>query len=390
MFRFIAIITILVPLFAILFGIIENARYINLPKPKYLGPIQDRFPLKTNEFGRYTKPVSIVDYSWVSSSKLFNFIALKHWTFNSISTSRYFIATGIANLNYVANALVYVIDRTNREKQFYQYASRSFLAQAIKEQAKSSIDGCTHFNQSSLEYIRLCYNTKEKVYEVNGNVPMNDGVQISFDFKADYSNEKDQSLVLVYPVEETRPAYTHKMAGLSARGKIKINNNKEEELLDGLSSMDWTLAYSERRSHWKWVSLSVVGINSSNNESVTIGINLSDIVYNDNNGISMENAVWIGGQVHTVNRIVYELPDKQYITSQSWQIYSTGDINSNTPKLRLTFQPWGSQEEHINMFLVTGDFVQAFGIYNGTLEVFDHTYVIENGFGVAENHYAKW
>ncbi len=98
----------------------------------------------------------------------------------------------------------------------------------------------------------------------------------------------------------------------------------------------------------------------------------------------------IAGQVYTVNRIAYELPEEQYQTKQPWQIYSTGDISSETPKIRLTFQPWGSVEEHINAFLVTADFVQAFGMYNGTIELFDHTYVIENGFGVAENHYSKW
>jgi predicted membrane channel-forming protein YqfA (hemolysin III family) len=98
----------------------------------------------------------------------------------------------------------------------------------------------------------------------------------------------------------------------------------------------------------------------------------------------------IAGQVYTVDKIVYELPDKQYLTSQPWQIYSKGDTNSKTPKIHLTFQPWGSQEEHIHLFVVAGDFVQVFGVYNGTIELFDHTYVIENGFGVAENHYAKW
>jgi len=98
----------------------------------------------------------------------------------------------------------------------------------------------------------------------------------------------------------------------------------------------------------------------------------------------------IAGQVYMVNQIVYELPEEQYQTSQSWQIYSIGDISAKTPKIHLTFQPWGSQEEHINMFILAGDFVQAFGIYNGTIELFDHIYVIENGFGVAENHYAKW
>ncbi len=98
----------------------------------------------------------------------------------------------------------------------------------------------------------------------------------------------------------------------------------------------------------------------------------------------------IAGRVYTVHKIAYELPEEQYQLSQPWQIYSVEDMDSKTPKIRLTFQPWGSQEEHINVFLVAGDFVQAFGVYNGTIELLGHTYVIENGFGVAENHYAKW
>lgn len=252
MLRFLVLITVLVPLLAILFGIIENRNYVSLPKPKYLGQIQDRFPLKSNEFGRYKKPFSSIDYSWVSSSKVFNFVTLKHWDFKSISTSKYFIVTAIANFNYIANAFVYVIDRSNPKNEFYQYESRSYLSQAIQEQAKSSIDGCTHFYQSSSEYIRLCYSKNNKVYEIDANVPMKNGLQVSFDFKIDYSIEKDQSMVLVYPVEENRPAYTHKIATLSAQGKISIGDKKQENLRNGLSSMDWTLAYSERLSRWKW------------------------------------------------------------------------------------------------------------------------------------------
>ena len=252
MLRLIVIVTVLVPLIAIIVGIIENAQYVSLPKPKNLGSIQDRIPSKSNEFGRYTKPFPTIDYSWVSSSKVFNYVALKHWDFKSISTSRYFIVAAVANFNYLANAFVYVIDRTNQDRPFYQYVSRSILAQTIQEQANSSINGCTHYYQSSSEYIRLCYNKKAKVYEIDANVPMNDGLQISFDFKIEYSSEKDQSMVLVYPVEQNRPAYTHKVAALPARGKINIGNDNNKEDLEGFSSIDWTLAYSERLSRWKW------------------------------------------------------------------------------------------------------------------------------------------
>ena len=91
-----------------------------------------------------------------------------------------------------------------------------------------------------------------------------------------------------------------------------------------------------------------------------------------------------------INQVNYELPEERYQTSHPWQIYSTGDTSPEIPMIRLIFQPWGSQEEHINAFILAGDFIQVFGIYNGTIELSKHIYVIENGFGVAERHYAKW
>lgn len=252
MFRAVVIVTIGILLLAIIVALIEDAGYVSLPKPKYLGPIQDRRPSTSNEFGRYTRPLPFIDYSGVSSSKFFNFTGLKHWHFQSISTSRYFIAAAIANFNYVAHGFVYVIDRLNRDQSFYQYERRSLLARTIEDQAQSSIDGCTHFYHSPSEYIRLCYDKTEKVYHVDLNVPMKNNVQVAVDSKISYSPERDRSMVLLYPVESNRPAYTHKMAGLLAKGHITIGNTKEKESLDGLSSMDWTLAYSERVSQWKW------------------------------------------------------------------------------------------------------------------------------------------
>ena len=250
MFRLVVITTVIVLLIAIGIALIEDVRYVSSPKPKYLGSIQDRCPATSNEFGRYTKPLPVLDYSWVPSSKLFNYTALKQWDFKSVSTARYFIAAAIADFNYVAHGFVYVIDRSSRDKSFYQYESRSLLARTIQDQARSSIDGCTHFYHSSSEYIRLCYDQTEKAYRIDLNVPMKNNVQISVDCKINYSNEKDRSMVLLYPVENDRPAYTHKIAGLLAQGHINIGNEKSS--LDGISSMDWTLAYSERVSQWQW------------------------------------------------------------------------------------------------------------------------------------------
>ena len=252
LFNFFVIIPLVVALIAVLLSVVEQNQYVSLPKPDYLGSIRDRPPADSKEFGRYTKPLSTIDYSWVSSSKTFNFIALKHWDYKSVSSSRYFIVAAIANLNYVANAFVYVVDRTDRQKAVYQYPGRSVLARSIGEQAKSSIDGCTHFNQSSSEFILLCYNPQAQRYEMKANVPVTGGLQVSFDLQIEYSTKTDESMVLLYPVTNARPAYTHKVAALPAHGTLEISNQQKELIRDGLSSIDWTLAYSERLSRWKW------------------------------------------------------------------------------------------------------------------------------------------
>lgn len=94
--------------------------------------------------------------------------------------------------------------------------------------------------------------------------------------------------------------------------------------------------------------------------------------------------------MYATHQVTFKLPEPQRQTTDEWQIYSAGETSDQAPKIKLTFQPWGSQEEHVNALFVAGDFVQAFGVYRGTIELSGHSLVIENGFGVAENHYAKW
>ena len=88
--------------------------------------------------------------------------------------------------------------------------------------------------------------------------------------------------------------------------------------------------------------------------------------------------------------MVYQLPTREYQTTKQWKIHSDENAKKDAPKIELVFEPKGSQEEHINVFLLAGDFVQVFGLYNGKIQHAGHTYVIKDAFGVTENHYAKW
>ncbi|CAF0939136.1 unnamed protein product [Rotaria sordida] len=362
------------------FGLSTTALVFSSGKPNNLGPIRDTPPSSPKDYGRYKKPFYVVDYSRVSPF-LVNFFSLKNWDFKSISTPKYFIAINVVNINYEANAFLYVIDRTNAN-QIYKYSSKSILATAIKEKAKSSINGCTHYRQSNTEYIRLCYNSIEKAFQIEAIVPVNGGVQLSLNCKMQFSQETDDSMVLLYPIQQYRPAYTHKIAARPVQGTLKIGN-QNQQLIDGLGSGDWTLGFFEHTTKWKWASLSVDGIDSVNGQLVRIGINLSDELYNDNNGISMENAIWIGNRVYTVDKVIFQL------SSQPSHFDSFIDT-TNSPIVHLTFQPWGIYEEHEHLLLINIDFVQPYGTYSGTIEYLGHTYQIDNGVGVVETMSAIW
>ena len=95
----------------------------------------------------------------------------------------------------------------------------------------------------------------------------------------------------------------------------------------------------------------------------------------------------INGQVYTVeNRVNIISPSDQFLASQPWVVSTVG----NNPKIDLTIQPQGSHQEHENLVVVVIDFVQAYGVFSGTIEILGRTYAIENSVGIVENHYAKW
>lgn len=95
----------------------------------------------------------------------------------------------------------------------------------------------------------------------------------------------------------------------------------------------------------------------------------------------------INGQVYTVDsRVTITSPSSQSQTSQPWQITNT-DPNL---KINLTVQPKGNYAENENLIIVVIDFVQIYGIFQGTIELAGRSYEIENSVGIVENHYAKW
>jgi hypothetical protein len=131
---------------------------------------------------------------------------------------------------------------------------------------------------------------------------------------------------------------------------------------------DWTKSLSERITIWKWASFSAraqcgSGDGSVDSSESVVGINFSDLVYNDADGVSQENGVWENGVVHSVGRVDFELPEPAAQTTAVWRLRSVN------PTIDLSFQPRGSREEHLQLGLIASDFVQPYGVFNGKITI---------------------
>eukprot|EP00455_Lapot_gusevi_P043596 TRINITY_DN5323_c0_g1_i3.p1 TRINITY_DN5323_c0_g1~~TRINITY_DN5323_c0_g1_i3.p1 ORF type:complete len:161 (-),score=33.37 TRINITY_DN5323_c0_g1_i3:264-713(-) len=148
---------------------------------------------------------------------------------------------------------------------------------------------------------------------------------------------------------------------------------------------------AERVTIWKWASFATrVG-------DTIVGVNLSDDVYNDNRNISQENAIWLNGNVFSVGRVVFHIPDRPHY--QTWKLRSDKfDFHNSHIRIELDFIPRGTREEHMHLEVIALDFVQPFGEFSGKISIRTDTesgekwndLVIQKAYGVVEDHYSKW
>ncbi len=212
-----------------------------------------------------------------------------------------------------------------------------------------------------------------------------------------------------------------------------------------LGAIDWTFSRARRRTQWSWLSMNawvvpdtlVAGPRTPSTTSTTpsstlsplrrLGINLSAHVYDNAQGISQENALYLDGRVYLIQRcVVWEIPKgpspsdkpehirKWVVRTTDYPPYdgacpaspslsssssarassstsSMSSLSSSRPLLpshstvrgkhgrketlladvafRLEFSPRGTREEHLNAGIIVSDFVQPFGEFEGDVWV---------------------
>lgn len=308
-------------------------------------------------FGRYRHPIPEPFFG----TSLRQRFRLKEWHYCSVMTDRWFVAFGLVQLGYVANAFLYLVDR-ERPEPAHEFEAMAPLGLGTRF-APSSIDGSTRFRHRGGRI--------EIVYD--------EGWQTRIDLKVEgkrltgsYLVEPQESLALLHPLGPDRAAYTHKAAALPTAGLLTFGDQRIS-LDGGLANLDWTRSLADRETRWKWASF------AHRSGDVTLGLNLSAEVYDDAAGDSRENAVWVDGQVHALGGVRFEVPRNP--GCEDWRIVSReGD------EVDLTFTPLGARSQALNLRLVRSDFVQPYGSFRGRVRGHE----VDGAFGVVEDHHAVW
>mgnify|MGYP005638670111 CR=1 FL=1 len=178
------------------------------------------------------------------------------------------------------------------------------------------------------------------------------------------------------PMKNKTSAFTTKIAGLKARGKIIVNKKKFDLISENTFAIfDWTNGFYPRKTCWNWACGAGVA-----SDGTKIGFNFSSGVYE--NGL-LENTVWINGTPFQQGDILFTYDAKN--PEQPWQIKSKDEL------INLKFKPEGIRRANDNLGVIKSKFIQPCGSFEGSIKTKDNLciHLLSVG-GVVEEHFAKW
>jgi hypothetical protein len=169
--------------------------------------------------------------------------------------------------------------------------------------------------------------------------------------------------------------YTQKNTALKVDGCLRWQDKAYQlASLNTLASVDWSAGYMRRETNWCWASLS-----SYLEDGRRLGFNFASGV--NETGFS-ENAIWLDDVCYKVDLVDFQFD--RYSESQTWQ------LTSNDGSIELTFDRQGKRAQKLNLILIASNFRQFFGQFNGTLKINEEVIILDNKWGLVEDHYAKW
>jgi hypothetical protein len=170
--------------------------------------------------------------------------------------------------------------------------------------------------------------------------------------------------------------FTHKSA-CPASGVLDIGGESAEFNPDrDVGLLDYHKAYYPRNTFWRWATFATI-----DEKGDILGVNLTHNVIEDDKRFN-ENCIWHGNSISQVGPARFDIPKDPY---RKWA------IRTEDGAVELELNPQGLRREHVNLGLARSTYDQPYGLYSGTLvDSEGRRHTVENVFGLAEDHIAKW
>lgn len=265
----------------------------------------------------------------------------KRWQFLSLLSDDAFVSCAIVDFGYLGFSFGYAFHRRLQETRYYQ----KIVPCALNTQVSSA--PWTGDSSFSHRGIRAQY--KHQTGKVRVECP---------GFQAEGILERGAPWEMGWPLSggQTR---TSKMMGVPTQGTLYWDD--ECLSLEGNGLFDWTCGRMPWETSWKWSA--GMGLWGDRLISWNLRTGFED-------PYQVENAIWLDGRPYHPGLCRIEV-------GKPWDI--------STEELQLTFHPQGERAENLNLGLIASRYHQPWGLYHGTFRGLPI-----QGFGVAEDHWARW
>lgn len=273
---------------------------------------------------------------------------VKTWEYVAVVADDVFLAAAIAHLGYLGFAFAYAFDRNSGVCK--SFGAIIPLAMGTRV-AIDPTQGGSHF---SYPFGRIDIENRPRTLKMRFT-----GVIAAVRFEE----------VLPWEVRwltrgggENR---TFKAMGLPASGFCEISGRRHAIAGHGL--LDWTVGRPARETEWRWAA----GVGRAGETLMAWNFRTG---FDD--PAQRENVVWISGIPRQVGLATIE-PPREDAAPAVWTVSQGG--------LKLNFEEHGQRQESLNLGLIASRYRQPWGRFSGTFEG-----APVDGYGVAEDHWARW
>ncbi len=332
------------------------------------------------EYGAFVEPFREVnlldidlDVRGRKAPRMVRDFRLKEWEHFGIITDDYYFGMVVFDAKFMGTSFFHVYDR--RTGDFFAH-ERTSVGGPVRV-ARELWHGECYFRHygygmeienrldSGMHRLRVEVAPKKGKPEINAEIYLLENL------------ERLQPLVIVSPISQNRPLYTHKSA-TPVEGKILIGDREirlHPEKDVGL--MDVQKTYYPYHTFWNWATFA--GHDASGR---FLAMNACENIIKDD-AVFNENCTWVDGEITLIGAVRFEFDRLDLM--KPWR------ITAPDGGLDMTFTPEGERRGKVNAGFIMSDFHQPFGKFRGTMAGPGGSVIeVDGPFGLCEWHLARF